>query len=309
MKGPRSNRGVALVTALLIVSLATVAAVSFATQQHLDIRRTGNLIDGDQAWIYATGAEDWAKLILKRDAANSEFDALTEAWAQILPPIDLPGGYMVGKINDAQARFNLNNLVSNNVVDQKALADLQRLLLLLGLDPSLAVAVADWLDPDINATPPDGAEDEYYAGLEHPYRTANRTMTSVSELRLVKGFDEKTYQKIAPFVTALPPPTPINVNTAPAEVMATLSNNIDAELAIAIVKLRQENPFKTPQDFTTHPLILAAQVNAEDIAVASQYFEVNIETRIGYGRAALSSLIMRADQGDPKVIRRAQGLN
>src|SRR5215208_3086523 len=134
MNSPHKSQGVALITALLIVALATVAATSFATQQQLDIRRTGNLIDGDQAWAYAEGGEAWAKLILQRDTkddqqansnpddqqansnpddqqANSATDDLTEPWAQPLPPIKLVGGYMIGRITDAQARLNLNNLV------------------------------------------------------------------------------------------------------------------------------------------------------------------------------------------------------
>jgi general secretion pathway protein K len=313
MKDPHSQAGVALVTALLIVSLATVVAVSFATQQQLDIRRTGNLIGGDQAWAYAKGAEDWAKLILRRDqAANSEIDALTEVWAQPLPSIDLPGGYMFGKISDAQARLNLNNLVVGNQVHTLTQQRLQRLLLLLKLDPNLVWPIVDWIDPDINARPPGGAEDDYYIGLQPPYRTSNRMMASVSELRLVKGFDEKTYQKIAPFVTALPVnAAAINVNTAPAEVLATVADDLDLETAVALVELRQENPFLTPAEFQ-HALQTVGGThlgNMDGLDVTSQYFDVNIETRIGYGRAELSSLMSRGSVGTAEVIRRAQGFD
>lgn len=309
MKGPKAQAGVALITALLIVSLATVAAVALATQQQLDIRRTGNLIDGDQAWAYAKGAEDWAKLILKRDSTNTEFDALTETWARPLPPIELPGGYMAGRISDAQARLNLNNLQNSDLNTNVTETPFGRLLRVLELDPNLAQAVIDWLDADPNARPPDGAEDDYYTGLKQPYRTSNQLMESVSELRLVKGFDEKTYQKIAPFVTALPTTdAPINVNTAPAEVLATLADNVDLKSATALVKLREENPFETPQEFTTDADKVGITPDTV-LDVKSGYFDVNVETRIGYGRAALSSLLSRGAQGDIQVIRRAQGLN
>src|SRR5215217_4270408 len=183
MNSPHKSQGVALITALLIVALATVAATSFATQQQLDIRRTGNLIDGDQAWAYAEGGEAWAKLILQRDTkddqqansnpddqqANSATDDLTEPWAQPLPPIKLIGGYMIGRITDAQARLNLNNLVipdlnagddaqgepnpsppgtanvfpgmpgvpSGTQIDQVTLTQLKKLLAELQLDPNL----------------------------------------------------------------------------------------------------------------------------------------------------------------------------
>ncbi|MGH8504244.1 MAG: type II secretion system minor pseudopilin GspK [Gammaproteobacteria bacterium] len=309
MNGPCRQRGVALVTALLIVSLATVTAVSFAMQQQFDIRRTGNLIDGDQAWEYAKGAEDWAKLILSRDR-NQQIDALTEAWAQPLPPIDLPGGYMVGRITDAQARFNINSLAQQGNPDARP--QFERLLLSLGLDPRLMWPIIDWMDQDINPVSADGAEDDFYSGLKHPYRTANQAMTSVSELRLVKGFNEKIYQRLAPFVTALPTtaaPTLINVNTAPAEVLMTLAPGMDVETAAALVKRRQEDPFDEPGEFVTavQQAGITLPTGADTaFGVITQFFEVRVETRIGYGRAELNSLLVR--QGNEiEVIRRAQG--
>jgi general secretion pathway protein K len=310
MKAPGAQHGVALVTALLIVSLASVAAVSLATQQQLDVRRTGNLIDGDQAWQYAIGAEQWAKLILRRDQEKTDFDALNEPWAQNLPPIDLPGGYMLGKIRDAHGRFNLNNLVNDNEPDEEARRQVQRLLLLLGVNVDLTPAIIDWIDQDINPQVPDGAEDDYYAGLERPYRTPNQAMASVSELRLIKGFNEKIYQRIAPYVTVLPEHTDINVNTASAEVLTTLSDRIDLKTAVELVKLRQENPFKDTIAFDSalQTLLGQAPTIGNGITTASQFFEVNIETRIGYGRAEVSTLLSRADEAEIAVIRRAQGI-
>jgi general secretion pathway protein K len=361
MNGPHKSKGVALITALLIVALATVAATSFATQQQLDIRRTGNLIDGDQAWAYAEGGEAWAKLILQRDTkddqqansnpddqqANSATDDLTEPWAQPLPPIKLVGGYMIGRITDAQARLNLNNLVipdpnaeddttlgtsenpqqvsadadigenpqqvsAASQVNGVALNQLQRLLIELELDPNLAHAVIDWMDGDINPHGAYGAEDDYYSRLKHPYRTANQKMVSVSELRLVKGFNEKAYQRVAPFLTALPIYTPINVNTAPAEVLATLPN-MDAKAAIALTKLRQENPFKDTKEFGDALSTVGGVPQGQDTAVTgvdvkTQFFDVTVNTRIGYGRASLVSLLSREEQGDIKTVWRAQGV-
>lgn len=314
MTSPYKTRGVALVTALLVVSLATVAAVSFATQQQLDIRRTGNMIDGDQAWAYATGGEDWAVLFLRRDLENrnSDIDHLGETWAQNLPPIKLPGGYMIGKISDAQSRFNLNNLVEDGRGNRDAVDQMMRLLTLLELEPNLVFPVVDWIDTNIEPTQSEGAEDDYYSGLDRPYRTANRPMASASELRLVKGFDAKTYQKIAPYVTVLPEPTEINVNTASAEVLATLAQGMTLESGVALVKMRQENPFEDAGVFQTAVHTVAQGVtfpSEANYAASSQYFDVYVETRIGYGRAALSSLLFRADASDIRLIRRAQGLN
>ncbi len=316
MTAPHRSHGIALVTALLVVALASTAAVTLATHQQLDIRRTGNLIDGDQAWAYATGGENWAKLILRRDLEKTPgIDHLGEAWAQPLAPIKLPGGYMLGRISDAQARFNLNNLVQGNEPNNEAILQMRRLLILLELNPSLIDATVDWIDPDINVRLPYGAEDDYYSNLDRPYRTANQPMASVSELRLIKGINETIYQKILPYVTALPSTsgatTPINVNTAPPQVLATLADGMDADQGMALVKLRQGNPFKDITAFTEALEVVAPAVMlTSDIAASTStgYFDVQVESEIGYGRAALTSLLLRTEQ-DIQVVRRAQGIN
>ncbi|MGI8738581.1 MAG: type II secretion system minor pseudopilin GspK [Gammaproteobacteria bacterium] len=313
MSGPRRERGVALVTALLIVALATVTAVSFAMQQQFDIRRTGNLIDGAQAWEYAKGGEEWAKLILRRDR-RPDIDALVEAWAQPLPPIDLPGGHMVGRITDAQARFNINNLAQQGNpaggAGNGAQLQFRRLLVTLGLDPRLMWPIIDWMDQDINPVNPAGAEDDFYSGLDHPYRTANQPMTSISELRLVMGFNAKVYQRLEPFITALPASTLINVNTAPPEVMMTLAPGMDPKTAVALVKYRQENPFTTAEDFINAVQTVAGITlptgSDTSLGVTTQFFEVRIETSIGHGRAELNSLLVR-ESDEIRVLRRTQG--
>ena len=209
------NKGVALVTALLVVSLAATAALTLSARQQFDIRRTANLINGDQAWLYAKGAEAWSMAILMRDLEDNNTDSLQDTWAQTLPPIELPGGFMTGEIEDLHSRLNLNNLVQNKKSDPLTFSRFQRLLAVLELEPELAQAVVDWMDDNIDALTPDGAEDDYYLGLEYPYLAANRKLVSVSELRLIKGIDQKIYERLSPYVTALPERTAINVNTAP----------------------------------------------------------------------------------------------
>jgi len=99
------------------------------------------------------------------------------------------------------------------------------------LNGDLSQAIIDWIDDDngqAKTTIPDGAEDGYYMNLATPYRTANTPLQSVSELRLIKGFeDNKTYEAIAPLVCAFGVPASINVNTAPEEVLNSLADNVD----------------------------------------------------------------------------------
>ena len=299
----------ALITALLVVSLASLAAVSMANRQTYDVRRTSNLINADQAWLYAWGAEGWAIAILARDQKDNKFDSLSEPWAGALPPIELPGGFIFGNIIDLQGRFNINNLIEGDKVNTASFNQFQRLLKSLELDKDLAQAVVDWLDKNIDATASAGAEDDYYMGLEVPYRAGNRTMVSVSELRLVKGFDQATYEKIAPYVTALPVRTTINVNTAPPEVLASISDVIKKQMAADLVEERKEQPFERKDDFTGSDALRQFKLRSDEISnvnVSSQYFLLNSDARIGQSRARVQSLIVRDNRGQIRVLQRSQ---
>ncbi len=308
MTCPHSHsRGVALIMALLVVAIATVAATALSQRIALDTRRSASMIDGDQAWMYAEGAEGWIKSVLARDLRDNQIDHLQEAWAQTLPPLGLPGGAIIGRITDMQGLINLNGLYdSGGVSDPQTVERVQRLLVLHELDPELYWAIIDWLDPDLEASPPSGAEDDYYIGLDPPYLAANQPMQSPTELRLIKGFDQEAYEKIIPFVTALPGNTPININTAPAEVIVTLSPNSDLEAATSLVEARAEKPFETVSEFSQHPLFQSLDIsNTEDIVINSQYFMLHSDVRVGQGRAKLDSVIFRESVNKQTIIYRS----
>lgn len=299
------QRGVALVTALLVVALATVAAVAMATRLHVDLRRTGNLLHGEQAYAYALAAESWAQVILRRDATDSEHDSLDEDWATALPPIPVDGGFVSGHVTDLQGRFNVNSLLdtAGNPV-QNAVDYFRRLLTLLDLDPELATAVLDWIDEDINARFPGGAEDDTYLLEDPPYRAANRPMVSISELRLVQGFTDEALQVLEPHVTALPEPTAINVNTATAEVLMALHPDMTAAGVDLLLADREQKPFGAISEFTGHNALSGLPV-AVDVDVASHWFLVLTDVSVGIGKAQLESLLHR-DKNKLQVISRTR---
>jgi general secretion pathway protein K len=87
------QRGIALLTAIVVVAIATVLAVHIGTRAALDLRRTQGLVALDQGWHVALGAEAWAAEALADDAEESpDTDNLAEAWAQPLPPLPVDGG-------------------------------------------------------------------------------------------------------------------------------------------------------------------------------------------------------------------------
>lgn len=299
MNAHSKQSGVALITALIFTALVTTFAVSIAAQQQIDIRRTGNILSSDRGYVLALGVEDWARDVLKKDIVNATgpvVDHLGEDWNVSLPAIQLEGATISGKLTDLQGRINVNALVDANGAPVPAEIDrFKRLLDLLGLNEDLSDALVDWIDSNTQATIPFGAEDSYYLSLDPSYRTANAPMVSISELRLVQGFEQEVYETISPFLTALPlsgvtapanngsgansnnqqsgnnqgtgnqnVPNPaansgvsaININTAPAEVLRVLTNPPLSESdAETLIADRGDEGYETQTDFLDHPLI------------------------------------------------------
>ena len=292
--GKRAGQcGVALVTALLVVSLATVAAVAMVTRLQVDMRRTANLLHGEQAYAYAIAAESWARVILRQDAVDSDHDSLDENWATALPPIAVEGGFVNGHIYDLQGRFNVNSLVAEDGTPaDRQLAYYQRLLAVLGLESALAPALLDWIDPDINATFPDGAEDDVYLLGQLPYRTANRPLVSSSELRLVQGYTPEVMLILAPHVTALPGQTAINVNTATPAVLQALHEQLTENDVEALLTDRGEDGYTGLDSFLAGDALAGLVLDVE-LDVKSDWFSVLTDVSVGRGLARLESRLNR----------------
>ncbi|MDW3094762.1 MAG: type II secretion system minor pseudopilin GspK [Gammaproteobacteria bacterium] len=302
------QRGIALLTAILVLALAVIAATSISANHQLSIRRAENVVFGSQVWSYLHGGETWAKVILARDLDDkNSYDHESEAWATELPALPLPGGYISGKIQDEQGKININNLLAGADPDPLTRIRLESLFSLLELDPTLIQAVIDWIDPDVNAIPPNGAEDDYYTGLESPYLTANRPMQHISEIRLVKGFDQEIYDKVKPFLTALPSNTAVNVNTAKAEVIASAIPNIGIALANNLIEERDEEAFKSVQEFVSNPLLQGTSVNLQALSVGSSYFSLNSQVKVGNSFINNTSILNRINNSNITVVTRVPG--
>ena len=316
------QHGVALITALAIVAMAALAAVAMAHLMQLSIRRTGNILNADQGFYYTLGSEAWARGMLIRDLQDPDkksYDGTDEDWAQELPPTPVEGGQVQAKTTDLQARFNLNDLYLDENSSAQAqqqvaleLAVFQRLLGLLDLDESIARATADWLDQDINPQFPDGAEDNTYLNLDTPYRTGNTRMGDASELRLVKGVDAEAYEKLAPYIVALPESTPININTADPLVLQALLGAMNEETAKQLATEREENPFKDKKSFIDRlkALLDKNKVKSEEIdpviSVTSRFYQLETTVQMEDVSYRLRSLLYKSDK-DVLVLARSIG--
>jgi general secretion pathway protein K len=298
-------RGVALVTAMLITALATIIAANLAWDNALDVRRTMVLLNRDQAIQVALGSENLVQTVLRQDIEDSETDNLTEFWAGDLPVFPIEGGEVFGTIEDLQGRFNVNNLVNRNgEVDDASLGQFRRLLTVLGIDPRFAGIAADWIDSDVDASFPDGAEDPIYTGMIPPYRSANQPLTSVSELAALEGMDKVTFDILRPHISALPGRTNINVNTATPAVLQSLGEDISGSDVEGLLKEREAGGFA---DYSTvfSSLVVPDMLNKLD--ESSEYFQLKVVVRIDTVRITMFSLLKRGPQGDVTPILRSFG--
>lgn len=309
MRRRRAQRGVALLTALLVVALVAILGVGMLTRMNFALHRGGNFWLSQQALQYAVGVEAWVAEILRRDREDNKIDSLDEAWAQPANYLPIEAGVLSGGVSDLQGRFNLNNLAGAGAAD--ALAQFARLIQIAAeADPVTAQAIAqaarDWVDADIRPTLPNGAEDSYYLGLDPAYRAANRPLTSVSGLRAVRGVDTALYAALAPHLSALPETTPINVNTATAPVLASLAEGLDLAIAKALIEKRKETPWDSVAAFLQEPELAGREIAAAGLSVASGYFLAAGQVSLGRVRLPFFSLLQRSDNGQTRIIRHSR---
>jgi len=295
--------GVAIVLAMGVVAVAALAATAILVSQSTWSRQVELTAGRAQAQLLIQAGLDWARAVLSDDRRASSIDHLGEPWALRLPPIPVENGSLAGHIEDQQGKFNVNNLVKDGKVNVAQLGQFRRLLSILDLPPALAGALADWIDADSEPQPKDGAEDEYYGSLLTPYLAANRPLTDVAELALVRGFDDNVRARLRPFVTALPRATAVNANTASPEVLAAVVEGLDLDGARALVAKREGSFFRNFSDFSSQ-LPAGAIAPAESISVGSDYFIATTRITVGGAQARGSALLAREKTGWPAIVWR-----
>ena len=297
--GPARQRGIAVLTAVLVVTLATVLAVNLLWQSSVDLRRTETLLLQDQARQYDLGGEEVARVFLVKDFRNDPngMDTTKEIWATPLKR-DFDGGFFEGWLLDQQGRFALNSLVDGKGKPvEKTCRQFVRMLMLLPLESpldantatSLMEATVDWIDPD-QAPQLNGAEDDHYTSREPPYRPADFWFVSISELQAVEGYTPEIYAALEPHVTALPTtdkPRLINVNTATDVVLASL---VDNETLESVEPLLNQEYAKVSDFIDEAPGFKAIE---NDIDVKSDWFLLTVTTSIGTTQSTLYSLLER----------------
>ncbi len=300
------QRGVALISVLLVVVIATVLSVSMIRHQNLTIHKARNVSNHSQAKQYAIGGEELARQILWQDTDSSpEVDHLQESWAEGDLVFEFENGEVSVQIEDLQGRFNINSLMMLGNAGRQAQVRFVQLLQHVGLDTMFMDRAIDWMDGDI-ATRPLGAEDYAYLGLERPYRTASQLIVDTTELRLLLDMDAESFDLLLPFISALPyPSAPLNVNTAPPEVLQTVSDRLSRDMSNdLIIERDNQEGYQSVTEFLQSSYVAGLGIAATGLGVQSKFFEIRIRARYFERNAYLTSIVERNDDGSMRVIYR-----
>lgn len=329
-----SQRGIALLVILLIVAIVSILATEMMARLQINVARTVNIKDNNQAYWYAVGAEQFAKKslndlkILSPDNMN-----LGQPWAQVFE-YPMNGGGIQAELIDLQSCFNLNTVVLPESpagvenLNAAAKSPAQGFFNLISLSTedidsftaeTVRDSLKDWLDAD-NDISGYGAEDADYESLRFPYVAANALMTNKSELRLVNGIEMDNLRDLLPHVCVIPDPgfnvMEININTVKEEnahvIAAILNLNLDA--AKRIIASRPLDGFADTNDFLSEPEIVAKELTAEQKAwfvIKTNYFMLSTKTRYNNATFKMVSIFKldSEDEGVSVISREFGGIN
>ena len=317
------EQGAALLTVLMLVAVIGVIAAASLERLKLQTHLSGNMAAIDQARHYALAGEAIARTRISDVSSADRTATLSGDWLDRPNAFPIDNGTATAKLSDAGNCFNLNSLVSQSeqggrVVRPVAVRQFEALMALVGIQPRvaglIAQSAADWIDSD-SAPQPGGAEDETYARAPVPYRAANALMADVSELKAVAGVDRALYERIRPWVCALPVAelSPININTlrhdqAPLIVML-LPDRLSLAFAQRMIDERPANGYSAVENFWSKPALRGISPPVEVMAqtkIKTRWFA--LEMQIELGGAELTELALIDGAANPaKIVRRSWG--
>ena len=286
----RAERGSAVILAMLVVAVAATLVSGALWQQNALIRETENELAYAQAKWLMRGAIDWAGVILQEDARTSSVDHRGEPWAVPLADTRLnendgrPAAYLAGAIEDEQAKFNLRNLAAGEELNVAEMQALRRLLAALRIDERFAERIGERLLGALRAK-----------GVQPALGLA------FADELLAVGMQAEDFQRLRAFVTMLPEPTALNVNTASAEVLAARIADLPLVDARRLVSSRDRAYFKDLGDAVQRLREASPRATDAGLAVATRYFSV--EGTVSYGPARLTArALVRRDANRLEVL-------
>lgn len=278
-----SQKGFVLVVTLLVTAVLVAVFVEFAYSIYISTARAGNFAQSQRASLLANNGVEIAQ------AAIAEL-------LKIKPnlTIDKEGLYFVKKDGDAVievrafdelGRVSTRIVYQNTgVINEKVFGVYSRLLKNLGIEDHVKLenTLADWIDSDGEPRVYGAEGADYYQGLSRPYMPANAYLESIDEMLMIKDYTPAIMDKIRQFVTVYSADGLININTAPREVLMSLSDDMTGELADKLMEYRGQTPFTDRSDIMkVHGFEKTGFSLQDRITVRSDKFRVYSKARYG----------------------------
>jgi general secretion pathway protein K len=309
--------GAALLAAMLTLTLVATLAAGAAWQQWRSVEtERAERERGQAAWLLV-GALDWARLILREDARSGGADHLGEPWAVALQESRLSSFlaadpttaaliadqtndevFLSGQMQDMQARLNVYNLIEAGRISPVALAAFTKLFDLQGLETSELSAMAENLRLASDISP------DQQAGARAPLLP--QRLDQISLL----GLSKESLERLEPFIVWLPSRTPVNVNTASAEVLYASIPGLQLDGARKIVSERRRQHFKSLGEVGQLIPAIAGQLGDGQLSVATRIFEVTGRLRMAEDKKSTvvtERSVVQRDGIDVKVLWRERG--
>lgn len=288
----KSERGFALIVTLLVTALLVAVVTEFIREVYVEATLQRSFRDGSQASLMAESGIMGGTRLIQSVLANQSYSSLNDAWKTKPLHMEDERGVIDVVIDEESGKLNLNVIAPPSDAGIYYFGVLTRLLKRLELTQDLADPLADWIDKD-DEPHRSGAESPSYSRLAPPYASRNGWLLTMEELRLVKDFDDKSFAKLRPFVTIYPDDAarasaiqaaPVNINTAAPEVLASLDERMNDELAKRIVEYRKNEPFKSTADLAKvsgmQPISMTLNSKAV-ITVKGAVYRITATARIG----------------------------
>lgn len=288
--GHRRQRGIAMVTALLISTLAVSAIASLFWRQQVQVRMLENQrLHAQTRWVLRAGL-DWSRQVLRDDSERSPELTTLDGWWNSQPAgihldryLDLdaaeeaaPRAGIASRIIDAQSRYNLANLADGGSFNLAEIRVYERLLTQLKLDPALALRAARAVA--------DGQQGA-------PGTKRQLALKRVDELSGVPGYTPQVLSALANFVILLPTPADLNLDTAPPELLAAVTR-LSLDQARQLAERRRQAHFRSMVELAA---TLPDGTVLKDVRVGlrSDYFVVESSIRVERAELDAVSLLHR----------------
>lgn len=273
------QRGMAIISALLIAAVVAVLAGAMLTRQTVFTRG----LEAEQLriqgqWLLQGGLERSRQMLW--DARQKDvLTRLDQAWARA------QRGDFEGRIEDEQGKFNLRNLVNRQQVDAEQLQSFERLCRLIGVDPTVSRRISQ----------------RVIASYEPPAKYP--MLRSLDDLSGIEGLDPMVLQRMHAYISVLPGPTWVNGNTASAEVLSAVVPQLSLAQAHGLVAERDSGQwFINRGDFVNRLRLPQVAVDSVQVGITSEWFRVQGQARRERRRVTIDALLHRPEDRQPRVI-------